>query len=51
MTIASHTRLDHSEILSLLGKGGRRRNFLARNARLSRNVARACQFVSWEASV
>lgn len=39
MTIAPHTRLDHYEILSLLGKGGMGEVYLARDARLSRNVA------------
>ena len=39
MTIVPHTRLDHYEILSLLGKGGMGEVYLARDARLSRNVA------------
>jgi serine/threonine-protein kinase len=39
MTITPRTRLDHYEILSLLGKGGMGEVYLARDARLNRNVA------------
>ncbi len=39
MAIAPKSKLDHYEILSLLGKGGMGEVYLARDARLSRNVA------------